>query len=240
MYKKERFILTKRYWWILIIYAIAQFSVLAIAPLLFKLTSWNELEASIYGNIFSLTLGFIIILYLLKDSMREGLRAGIDISQTAVWVVFGVFMAYATQIIASLIEVKVLGIKTSSQNTAAIMEFTRQIPLFAILTTIVAPVLEEIVFRKIIFGSLYKKTNFFIAGVISAIIFGIVHGEPKHLLIYASMGFVFAYLYIRTKTLLTPILVHIILNTITVIVQYNFTPEQIQQQLEQLHVFIGG
>lgn len=232
--------MTRRYWWVLITYVITQVSVVIIAPILLRLTSLNKIEAGIYGNIVAFIIGFFVILFILKSEMKENLRNTTDSKQVALWSFLGVVMAYIAQAIAVSIEVKVFGIKTASENTALLMEITREIPLFIVVTTLIAPVLEEIIFRKIIFGSLYKRTNFFIAGTLSALIFGFIHGEPKHILIYASMGFVFAYLYVKTNRIIVPIIVHMALNTITVIAQYSLTPEEIQKRLEQLHIFIGG
>lgn len=242
---KGRCVLTKRYWLILITYIIAQVAVIIFAPILFFLTPLNEFESGIYGNILSFVIGFIIIFNLLKPDMREARykRDAANINEVILWSIFGVFLAYVAQAIAVSIEINILGIKSTSQNTELLMEITRAIPLFLIITVFIAPVLEEIIFRKIIFGVLYKHTNFFIAGIISALIFGIIHQEPKHLLIYASMGFVLAYVYVKTKRIIVPIIVHIVLNSITVILQYSLTPEgleNINRQLEQMHILIGG
>src|SRR5690625_6728173 len=79
------------------------------------------------------------------------------------------------------------------------MNIIRMATSFVFIPTIISPILEEIVFRKVIFGAIYKRTNFFIGAAASSLIFALIHGEPKHLLIYASMGFVFAFVYVKTK-----------------------------------------
>lgn len=236
--------MTKRYWWVLITYIAAQFSVIAIAPILYQLSTLQEYEAVIYGNIIGFALGLIIILIILKPEMTKPSEPGAaDIPTVILWTIVGIFMAFAAQIISANIEIQLLGITTSSENTQGIMDITRQIPLFMIVTAIFAPILEEIVFRKIIFGSLYKRMNFFFAGTISALIFGFIHLEPIHILVYASMGFVFAFLYVKTKRIIVPILVHMGMNTVVVLVQYSLTPEDIenmQRMLEEGQVLIGG
>lgn len=236
--------MTKRYWWVLITYIITQFSVIAIAPILYIITPLNEFESGIYGNILGFILGLIAVLIILKPEMKANqIRGASTITETIMWSILGVFMALFAQTIAGMIEIHILDIKTTSENTQVLMDITRSVPLFMILTAIVAPILEEIVFRKIIFGVLYKRTNFFIAGLISALIFGFIHGEPKHILVYASMGFVFAFLYVKTKRIIVPIIAHMAMNSIVVITQYSLTPEDIekmQRDLEQMQIFIGG
>ena len=70
-----------------------------------------------------------------------------------------------------MIEMYVLGIKPGSENTARLMDIARTTPWFLIVISIIGPILEEIVFRKILFGTLYKKFNFFIAAIISSLVF---------------------------------------------------------------------
>ena len=49
------------------------------------------------------------------------------------------------------------------------MDIARTTPWFLIVISIIGPILEEIVFRKILFGTLYKRFNFFIAAIISSL-----------------------------------------------------------------------
>jgi len=234
---------TKRYWSVLGVYLLAQFAFLIFTPIIYFLTPLNRLEATIYGNIIGFILGLMIIFYILRFELRTPVRGAASTSEVILWSILGVFMAYFAQALAVLIEMKIFGITVESENTATLMEMTRIAPLFIIVTTIIAPILEEIVFRKIIFGSLYKRTNFLIAGVLSSLIFAVVHGELIHILIYASMGFVFAYLYVKTKRIIVPIIVHMALNTIAVLGQLSLSPEDIEnirQQLENLQTIFWG
>lgn len=222
-------------------YIIMQFSV----PILVELFSITNPETIIYLSVFSFALGLVIVLFLMKPDMelsdtREGSKAG----QIILWSILGIFMAYFAQAIAVTIELELFKIVPGSENTQQIMEIARMLPIFMIIPAIIAPILEEIIFRKIIFGALYKRMNFFIAALLSAFVFGIIHGEPEHILIYASMGLVFAYVYVKTKSILTPIIVHASMNSITVFLQYNLDPEdfkRMQEQFENLQfILIGG
>jgi len=234
----------KRYWYILLTYVLMQLSGFLGLPILIVTFNMGLEEAIIYWNIFSFTIATIILLFLLKQDMLEGSgKDAASISQTILWSMIGVFLAFSSQIFASFIEVEVLGIEPGSKNTAEIMELTRSIPLFMIVPTLLAPFLEEIVFRKIIFGALYQRLNFFIAALLSSLIFGIIHGEPQHLLIYSTMGFVFAFLYLKTKRIIVPIFAHAAMNSITVFVQYSIDPEELDKmirQLEEMMIFIGN
>lgn len=157
-----------------------------------------------------------------------------------IWSIVGVFMAFVAQALAASIEIYILGIDPGSENTMEIMDIARSNPLFILIPAIVAPILEEIIFRKIIFGGFYKRMNFFFAALLSALIFGLIHMDPTHLLMYASMGFVFAFLYVKTKRIIVPIIVHAGMNTMVVLAQYSLSPEEIQKMLDQVQtVFLG-
>ncbi|WP_042141883.1 CPBP family intramembrane glutamic endopeptidase [Paucisalibacillus sp. EB02] len=235
----------KRYWWVILTYIIMQLSG-ALFILIFKpIIPEYILEASIYYSIFSFTIGLIIVLILMKPDMKMAqTRSSLFTVDIVLWSILGVIMAYVAQAVAVTIETNIFGMEPGSENTQGIMNITRTIPLFAIIPAIIAPILEEVIFRKIIFGSLYKRTNFFVAALLSAFIFGIIHEGLEHILIYASMGFVFAFLYVKTKKILVPIIVHMALNSISVIVQFSLTPEdieKIQQQWNQVQmILIGG
>ncbi len=161
-----------------------------------------------------------------------------------IWSIIGFFLAYFAQAISIIIETYVFGIVPGSENTQFIMEITRTLPIFMIIPAMIAPILEEIIFRKIIFGTLYTRTNFWIAALLSSFIFGIIHQEFEHILIYSSMGFVFAFLYVKTKSILTPIIVHISLNSFSMIMQYSLDPEDFERMRKQWEniqtIVIGG
>lgn len=237
--------MTKRYWWVIIVYIITLFAAVIYAPILYKLFSLSNTEAVIYGTVLSFIIGLIIILFIMKPAMKlERNEEGVPSTGMLIfWSITGVFMALAAQTIAASIETNLFGIEAGSENTSMIMDIARNTPIFMVIPMFFAPILEEIVFRKIIFGSLYKRMNFFFAALLSALVFGIIHQEPLHILIYASMGFIFAYLYVKTKRILVPIFVHMGMNSITVLLQYSLTPEDLermQEELEQMQTIIGG
>ncbi|MGX4670583.1 CPBP family intramembrane glutamic endopeptidase [Cerasibacillus sp. JNUCC 74] len=230
----------KRYWWVIISYILMQFSGVVFAPILYKLFPITKVEAVSYWSIISFILGVIIVLLLMKPDIKEGLhqRDRFSKTQLILWTILGVFMAFFAQFLANFIQIMVFGIKPGSENTQAIMNITRATPLFMIIPIFAAPILEEIIFRKIIFGTLYKRTNFLIAAILSAVIFGFIHREPQHILVYASMGLVFAYLYVETKRIIVPIIAHMAMNAFVVISQYNMDPAEIERQLNKLQTIL--
>ncbi|WP_083512024.1 CPBP family intramembrane glutamic endopeptidase [Amphibacillus sediminis] len=75
-----------------------------------------------------------------------------------------------------------------------------------------APILEEILFRGIIFGFLKTRTAKFFALLLASLTFGLLH--PGHILSATVMGAVFTLLYDKTKTLWMSILLHMAWNSL--------------------------
>ncbi|MBO8157242.1 MAG: CPBP family intramembrane metalloprotease [Bacillaceae bacterium] len=233
----------KRYWYVILTYIIVQFSSIIGIPLLMLFQVPEEHLVSTWV-IISFTIGVLVTLYLLKPDMVRYERTSSHAKTIILWSVLGIFMALFAQAIAANIEWFLFDIKPGSENTQNLMNIARQSPAFLIVPILYAPILEEIIFRKIIFGTFYKRMNFFLAALLSAVIFGLIHLDPEHLLIYSSMGLVFAYLYVKTKQIIVPIMAHLGMNTMAVLAQYSLTPEDIermQKELEQLQtILIGG
>ncbi|KAA9016038.1 CPBP family intramembrane glutamic endopeptidase [Niallia endozanthoxylica] len=229
----------KEYWFILIAYIVMQLSGAIGVPLLMFIGSLlgkshhevAELSVSLW-IVISFSLTFIISLILLRKEWTNPIRSESALSprESMYWAVGGIFLAFFAQIAAANIEYW-LGIEMGSENTEQIVSLIKTAPIVILVTSIIGPILEEIVFRKILFGALYTRMNFFLAGLISSLIFALAHGEPEHVILYSAMGFTFAFLYVKTKRILVPIFAHVSMNTIVVIMQLN--PDWIQK-LQQL------
>lgn len=95
--------------------------------------------------------------------------------------------------------------------------------LMVISAVFIGPVIEELVFRKALFG-LIKKDS--IALIVSTLIFGLIHvvGEASiaeaivNGVSYFVMGFVFGYIYLKNeRNIWVPTIVHIINNGISIL-----------------------
>ncbi|MED3561387.1 type II CAAX endopeptidase family protein [Bacillus xiapuensis] len=236
----------REYWIILIVYIAMQFSSLAGVPLLmygFKISGISQRLAVPVWLVISFTLALIITLFILRKEMRNDSRSekGTSLGLSIIWAIFGVFLALFAQAIAANIE-RLIGVEMGSENTKDIIRIIETFPLAILVSSIFGPILEEIVFRKILFGSLYKRFNFFVSAIISSVIFALAHMEPKHVLLYSAMGFTFAFLYVKTKHILVPIFAHVTMNTMVVIVQsaYKDDIEKLIRDAESMQNFIGG
>ncbi|OMP67989.1 CPBP family intramembrane glutamic endopeptidase [Domibacillus epiphyticus] len=240
----------KEYGLVLITYILMQFSGFLGIPLLYKIGVSSDLEpnraevvAAGYWTVISFALATVIILFILKKSTYTNKiesQTPMSVGKSIFWSIAGVFLAYFSQTIAISIETA-LGIEQGSENTQSIIQLIEWVPLTMISVAVFGPILEEIVFRKILFGSLYERMPFFFAALVSAFVFSVAHAELEHILLYAAMGFTFAFLYVKTKRLIVPIVAHVAMNSFVVIVQYVFKDEldKMMKEAEQMQQFIA-
>ncbi|MBT2644776.1 CPBP family intramembrane metalloprotease [Bacillus sp. ISL-41] len=240
----------KEYWYVIIAYIAMQLSSLIGIPIVAFIgaamgKSLEEMETlSIpYWLVISFSLTLVIVLMLLRKERRTGadLRDASSPVSSASWAFAGVFLALFAQSIAASIE-NMLGIEMGSENTQEIIKLIEMFPIVILVSSIIGPILEEIVFRKIIFGSLHKKMNFFFSALISSVIFALAHMEPEHVILYSAMGFTFAFLYVKTKRIIVPIIAHVTMNTMVVLLQSVFREdiERMIKEAEKIQSFIGG
>lgn len=103
-----------------------------------------------------------------------------------------------------------LGITQSSESfrETAALQFSRPFLEGLLLYGLVAPVLEEVVFRKAIYGIFRRFASFTVAMVVSAALFGIYHGNVVQGLYGFLMGLVLAVSYEEYRNILAPVLFH--------------------------------
>ena len=98
-------------------------------------------------------------------------------------------------------------------NTDALNELVSATPWYVTVigTVILAPLIEELVFRKWIIDRA-RPFGEFAACLLSGILFGLFHGNFLQGFYATALGFIFAYVYIRTSNLLYPVALHAVVN----------------------------
>jgi membrane protease YdiL (CAAX protease family) len=238
----------KLYFYLIFIYILMQVSSVFVALSFFNHFSGIEnvslQEAEYRATAWSLfitnAIAGIIILFLVvrnKHFLQVFKGKKVSIGNAVLWGFIGFFLALGGQMLAASIEIYILGIEAGSDNTAQLGEIAKASPIIILSIVLFAPLFEELIFRRIIFGGIYQKSNFIIAALVSGIIFAAVHNEFEHILMYMAPGFVFAYLYYRTKRLLTPIIAHLLMNSFVTIIQLNQDKLQQIQNMKQTFSF---
>ena len=76
----------------------------------------------------------------------------------------------------------------------------------------IVPVAEELVFRGIVFGELRKGFGPWVSVLISAVVFGLMHGRDIHIGYALVCGIIIAACYYLTDSLIASIILHMIFN----------------------------
>ena len=107
----------------------------------------------------------------------------------------------------------VLGMLTGNMNLNPLNSMIGDLDLLptVLVAGIAAPIVEEIVFRKILLDRL-RNYGDVIAIVVSGLCFGFYHGNIAQFLYASALGFVFAYVVIRTEDIRYSIALHICIN----------------------------
>ncbi|WP_044263721.1 CPBP family intramembrane glutamic endopeptidase [Bacteroides timonensis] len=96
---------------------------------------------------------------------------------------------------------------------------------------VLGPILEELLFRGSITKVLLKKYSPVKAILISGLIFGIFHLNPAQVVGACFSGFLFAWLYYRTGSLISCILIHILNNSLSVWLSLSYPDVDTTSQL---------
>jgi len=130
------------------------------------------------------------------------------------WGLIGFVLVVIVQFIVLQLD-QWLGHSVASTNTSTLLTVGHQYPFFFLAIFVGAPIMEEIVFRKVIFGNLSSLTGPLGAALISSVFFSFAHADG-HLVLYALIGLCFCWLYHRTGRIQTSMLAHILMNALAI------------------------
>ncbi len=83
--------------------------------------------------------------------------------------------------------------------------------LIFLVTVILAPIIEELMFRKFMIDR-FSRYGDLLAVIVSAIAFGLFHGNFYQFFYATLLGFILGYIYTRTRNVKYSILMHMIIN----------------------------
>lgn len=166
----------------------------------------------------------VVFLWLARDLLAE---AGHHWSKWALYVplLAAPVMLYGNfglSIIISLISGE-----SESVNQALLFEQFKAFPWTIVVQAVIfAPIVEEIIFRGVLYRHFKKAGRFIIPLVISTLLFAALHSlaavleqswsDLWFIVVYGFMGLVLAYTYEKTQNLYSAILLHMINNAISI------------------------
>ena len=179
------------------------------------------------------TGGTALVLYLWRRrATPTERRASIDrlrLPRTWGWALVA---GLATFLFSTLMSAggRALGLDLQPSNLDLIKDGFARFPVFlALFAVVLAPLYEELLFRRVLFGRLWEAGWPVLGLILSSLVFALVHelpglnGKPADstlflILVYTGMGGIFAWVYRRTGTLWAAIAAHILNNAIALAV----------------------
>ena len=113
--------------------------------------------------------------------------------------------------------------------------------LGCITIAVLAPILEEVLFRGAIQGYLMRKYNPTVGIVVAALVFGLIHMNPIQIFYAFCLGLVFGWMYYRTCSLMPVVIGHVLNNSLAVITMIMGSEEEeaVMSSAEKIAI-IGG
>ncbi|MCQ8260196.1 CPBP family intramembrane metalloprotease [Streptococcus suis] len=208
--------LGQKFWILLRVFGFMVLAVLPDAILDLSTLQWAQWGAAL------LSVGILVLMYWRAE------KNDIKIWDSNVLTWKGLGLVVLTFAVAQLFKhlgyyiMELQGIEETS-NELELTKLLENIPFWLAFVRIAcqAAITEEIIVRGYLFKKLFEKHKI-LGIVVSGLIFAFLHG-PTDLgswIIYASPGFILAYLYYKTDYLIYPIAVHFINNAWSVLAFY--------------------
>jgi len=112
---------------------------------------------------------------------------------------------------------RLLGLEPSVEPIHRLIFQERRLPvlvLTAVLACLIGPIAEEFFFRGVVYAALRQRSSRLIAMLVSAVLFSLIHTNVVGFVPILLLGMLLAYLYERTGSLIAPMTVHILHNTL--------------------------
>jgi membrane protease YdiL (CAAX protease family) len=145
---------------------------------------------------------------------------------TAALVVGGLVAAYlSTAVYGAIVEgLDIEALQPSDQIPEDYFSSTAVVAMLGIGVIGAAPIAEEMFFRGFMFPGLRKLSGFWPAALVSSLLFASAHFQLGLVIPFGIIGFILAYLYHRSGSLIPPIGMHFLFNLFSFLVLV-FYPE---------------
>lgn len=189
-------------------------------------------------NVLAMYVIALPILYLIVRGMRSTVRTKSKIRASEFFILIAV--AEALMMLGNMVGTylnTLIGAFLGREVTDTTAELIENSPvwLIFIVAVIIGPIVEELIFRKLLMDKLGMYGDR-IAIIVSAVAFGIFHGNLYQLFYAALLGLLLAYVYSKTSNVLYPIAIHMIINFLGSIVPIPILPyvEKYTELMEQV------
>ena len=207
-------------------YVIWEILVIIMGVLYFKISGLETISTSyaVSISVMSEILSIPLLLFFTKKISYEPLekrRLGAGEIFVNLCIVF--FLGIAGNIIGTVVN-SVIYSGGGNPSVSMVGDFLAESfgPVMVLYTALVGPVIEELLFRKVIIDKLYRYGKP-VALVTSGLLFALVHGNLEQFFYAFFVGCFLAYIYIKTGNIKYTIILHILMNSFSVVLTYLLT-----------------
>ncbi|KAA0755636.1 CPBP family intramembrane metalloprotease [Bacillus sp. AR2-1] len=210
---------------ILIYFVMTQFVGIIGLQLLAK-TGWYDIQGNqqqaiqqllVHWELIGFSLTLIIFFLIYRKELMKDTKFSIKLSRSSfVWILVGIILVFLGQMVGSLLDKSVFQLTTQSANTSSTVAAAVISPVALISIVLLAPLVEEFVFRYAAINILTRRFTQTWSILISSLFFSIMHFDFPFIFGYFLIGLVFAVVYVRTNRLLVSLVVHASMNLIVV------------------------
>ena len=165
-------------------------------------------------NIFVMYIASLPVFYLIVRKMRSTVRVKEKMKVSEFFILFVIAEALMTlgNMIGTYLNM-IIGAFLGKDINNATSELIEKSPVWLIIlvAVVIGPIVEELIFRKFLMDKLGMYGDR-IAIVVSAVSFGIFHGNLYQLFYATLLGFLLAYMYSKTSNIWYPIAMHMLIN----------------------------
>ena len=192
----------------------------------------NSSLIAIIGNFLAVAVAVLIFVIRKKRVSME-----IGLHQTdPMFVILAAFIGFGGTVVVSFL-MNIIPFTDSMWETynEGMDQITQDYGIVAVIATvIVAPLVEEFFFRGLIFSRLARGMNIYIAAVVSALMFGVAHGNFIQGTYAFLLGLLLCFVYVKSRSLWGAIAVHMGFNS------FSFVMDLISDESAQYGIMTGA
>lgn len=181
----------------------------------------ENMEIIVKANTLTVTLiASVITIIVLLYMFRKDFRSIVFVKPKSGFlctIAVGIFASAGISKLVTLFPID--GILGNYSETSSNV-FLADVPMQILTLIIVGPIMEELLFRGMIYNRLKEMNESTIAAYLSAIIFGVYHLNLVQGIYTFILGFLLVYVYETYKSLAAPILLHMAANAVAVVMNY--------------------
>lgn len=205
-----------------ILLILVEFVLVFLFTLIFNLNTSLEIGTDIYQqnlNLFiskyKLLIAIINFVILIPFLLKKGIikKEGIDKKKIFYYIFIGICVSLSYNLL-------LCGLNKIVYFTNLYDNISQNIVVNLITTGILGPILEELIFRGIIYNKLKSIHKHSVAAVVTGLIFGLLHGNLVQFIYTFFFNFILIKSYEKENNILIPIIIHISANSIITLLLY--------------------